>query len=55
VREWVRQAGRDAGARDDGGLTSAESQELVQLRRECRRLGEDVEILKRGTAFFASM
>ena len=53
VREWVRQAGRDAGTRQDGGLTSAERQELVQLRRECRRLREDVEILKRATAFFA--
>jgi transposase len=53
VREWVRQAGRDAGTRQDGGLTSAERQELVQLGRECRRLREDVEILKRATAFFA--
>ena len=53
VREWVRQAGRDAGARVDGGLTGAEREELVQLRRECRRLREDVEILKRATAFFA--
>src|SRR5690348_16327302 len=24
VREWVEQAGRDAGTRQDGGLTSAE-------------------------------
>ena len=53
VREWVRQAERDAGTRQDGGLTNAERQELVQLRRECRRLREDVEILKRATAFFA--
>ncbi len=53
VREWVRQAGRDAGTRMDGGLTSGEREELVQLRRECRRLREDVEILKRATAFFA--
>jgi transposase len=53
VREWVRQAERDAGTRVDGGLTSAERQELVELRRECRRLREDVEILKRATAFFA--
>jgi transposase len=52
VREWVRQAGRDAGA-GDGGLTSAERQELSALRRENRRLREDVEILKRATAFFA--
>ena len=53
VREWVRQAGRDAGSRQDGGLASAERQELNELRRECRRLREDVEILKRATAFFA--
>jgi hypothetical protein len=32
---------------------SAERQELAQLRAENRRLREDVEILKRATAFFA--
>ena len=53
VREWVRQAERDAGTRQDGGLTTAERQELSELRRENRRLQEDVEILKRATAFFA--
>jgi transposase len=53
VREWVRQAERDAGSRQDGGLTSAEQQELARLRRENRQLREDVEILKRATAFFA--
>src|SRR6185312_11948830 len=54
VREWVRQAERDAGTREDGGLTSAERRELAELRRENRRLREDVDILKRATAFFAS-
>jgi transposase len=53
VREWVKQAERDAGTRQDGGLTSAERRELVELRRECRQLREDVEILKRATAFVA--
>jgi len=53
VREWVRQAERDSGEREDGGLTSTEREELTQLRRENRRLREDVEILKRATAFFA--
>ena len=52
VREWVRQAERDAGTGGDGGLTSAERQELAALRRENRQLREDVEILKRATAFF---
>lgn len=51
VREWVRQADVDAGRRD--GLTTTEREELSQLRRENRRLREDVEILKRATAFFA--
>jgi transposase len=53
VREWVRQAERDAGTCNDGGLTSSEQQELARLRRENRQLREDVEILKRATAFFA--
>lgn len=52
VREWVKQAERDAGT-GDGGLTTAEREELAQLRRDNRRLTEDVEILKRATAFFA--
>jgi transposase len=51
VREWVKQAERDAGTRDDG-LTSSEREELAALRRENRRLREDVDILKRATAFF---
>jgi transposase len=53
VRECVRQAERDAGTRRDGGLTSAERLEPNELRRENRRLREDVEILKRATAFVA--
>jgi transposase len=51
VREWVRQADVDAGERP--GLTSSERDELAQLRRENRRLRDDVEVLKRATAFFA--
>ena len=51
MREWVRQADVDAGERP--GLTSAERDELAQLRRENRRLRDDVEVLKRATAFFA--
>lgn len=43
--------GVDAGERD--GLSSDEREELAALRRENRRLREDVEILKRATAFFA--
>jgi transposase len=53
VRAWVRQAERDSGERVDGGLTTAEREELSRLRRDNRRLREDVEILRRATAFFA--
>lgn len=54
VREWLKQAERDDGTRTgDGGLTTSEKDELAQLRRDNRRLREDVEILKRATAFFA--
>jgi transposase len=53
VREWVKQADIDAGRRD--GLTSAEREELTQLRRENRQLREDVGILRRAAAFFAFM
>jgi transposase len=42
VREWVKQAERDSGARQDGGRTSSERKELAELRRENRRLREDV-------------
>ncbi len=51
VRAWVRQADVDDGHRE--GLTTSEREELAQLRRENRRLTQDVEILKRATAFFA--
>ena len=51
VREWVRQAEVDAGERP--GLTTAEREELSRLRRENKRLQEDVDILRRATAFFA--
>jgi transposase len=54
VREWVRQAERDAVRGGDGGLTSQERQELAGLRRENQRLRQDVEILKRATAFFVT-
>ena len=53
VRAWVQQADVDSGQRE--GLTTEERQELTALRGENRRLKEDVEILKRATAFFAFM
>ena len=51
VREWVKQA--EVDARERVGLSNEEQKELAELRRENRRLREDLEILKRATAFFA--
>ena len=50
---WAKQAARDAG-KDDGGLTTAEREELTRLRRENRRLKEEREILSKATAWFAT-
>ena len=52
IRNWVRQADRDAGRRQDG-LTTDEQEELRRLRRENGALREEREILKRAAAWFA--
>lgn len=50
---WAKQADRDAG-KGDGGLTSAEREELNRLRRENRKLLEEREILSKAAAWFAT-
>ena len=52
IRNWAAQAARDAG-RGDGGLTTAERQELGRLRRENRQLRLEREILSKAAAWFA--
>ena len=51
VRRWMRQAAIDDGIRD--GLTTAEQEEAVRLRRANRRLEMENEILRRAAAYFA--
>ena len=51
VKRWKRQADIDEGIKD--GLTSAEQSEVVQLRRQNRRLEMENEILRRAAAYFA--
>ena len=51
VRRWMRQADIDDGIKH--GQTTAEQAEVVQLRRDKRRLEQEVEILRRATAYFA--
>jgi len=50
---WVKRAARDAGT-GDGGLTTAEREELNRLRRENRKLREEREILSKAAAWFAN-
>ena len=52
IRNWVKQADRDAGKRQDG-LTTAEKEELAKLRRENRALREERAILAKAAAWFA--
>jgi transposase len=52
IWNWVRQAKRDEGRRDDG-LTSAERDELGRLRRENRQLRQERDILAKAAAWFA--
>ena len=53
IRQWVKQADRDVD-RGDGGLSTAERQELTRLRRENRQLKEEREILSKAAAWFAN-
>lgn len=50
---WVRQDKRDAG-KADGGLTTAEREELALLRRENRKLRLERDILSKAAAWFAN-
>ena len=50
--DWVAQWERNAG-RGDGGLTTAEREELSRLRRENRQLRLEREILSKAAAWFA--
>ena len=52
IRNWVAQSERNAGC-GDGGLTTAEREELNRLRRENRQLRVEREILSKAAAWFA--
>ena len=51
LRQWVRQAQRDAGTR--AGLTTSEREQLKRLEREVRELKRANEILRLASAYFA--
>jgi transposase len=52
IHNWVAQADRDEGRRNDG-LTTEERKELVHLRRENKQLRMEREILSKAAAWFA--
>jgi transposase len=53
VRRWVQRAEIDSGGGPAGALTTAEREELAQLRKRVKTLEMEREILKKATAFFA--
>lgn len=55
ITNWVAQSARDAGKPLPGkeGLTTAEREELVRLRRKLRQVEQERDILAKATAWFA--
>jgi transposase len=53
LRGWVNQTDVDAGHGPTDALTTAEREELQQLRRDNKRLQMERDILKKAAAFFA--
>jgi len=55
IINWLAQAARDAGKPLPGkeGLSIPEREELARLRRECRQLKMERDILAKATAWFA--
>jgi transposase-like protein len=51
VQRWLKQADIDEGVVE--GTTSTEQQELAELKRRNRVLEQEVEVLRRATAYFA--
>jgi transposase len=52
IRNWIKQAERDAGQRQDG-LSRDEKAELARLRKENKQLRLEREILSKAAAWFA--
>ena len=53
LRKWIKQAQIDQHPVSGGPLTSAERQELNQLRRDLKRVQMERDFLKKAATFFA--
>lgn len=55
IANWIAQDARDRGKLLPGkeGLTTAEREELVRLRRQLRQVQQERDILAKATAWFA--
>lgn len=55
IINWLTQAACDVGKWQAGknGLSTSEREELTRLRRECRQLKMERDILAKATAWFA--
>ena len=55
ISAWLRQAHADelGGGKSDAPLTTAERQELAQLRKQLRQVTMERDILAKATAWFA--
>lgn len=55
ILNWLAQAACDTGKPHVGkeGLSTVEREELLRLRRECRQLKMERDILAKATAWFA--
>jgi transposase len=54
LTNWVRTAEAEEEEAQTGGLTSAERKELIQLRKDLKRVRMERDFLKKATAFFAN-
>lgn len=56
ITNWIAQSARDSGNPQLGkeGLTTAEREELVRLRRKLRLVEQERDILVKATAWFAA-
>lgn len=56
ITNWIAQSARDSGKPLPGkeGLTTAEREELVRLRRKLKQVEQERDILVKATAWFAA-